>query len=567
MKESIKKKLEFLTKETRTNKTRFLISLAVHFFAVFSFVFYTSSEVYLKSIADFDFTFLSLVLVIGCASIILLAVGIGISMLLKGRLFNYYITTVFSFALCAYLQGTFMNSSLPALDGTAVQWHLLTGASFINLIIWIVIFALPYILHFFNRKVWKKAIVYISCLCIIMNAVSLVSLIFSSNLSENENKGFYSKENLYEVSDEGDVVVLVLDYFDSEYMDNLLEENPDILSEWTGFTRFVNCTSMYKQTMPSIPYILTGTKWHCETTSWEFSPIAFSSADFLQRVDSLGAEINLYVSGTANADQAYELSDNYKSNGSKIKPLGMFTSMLNYMFYRNMPLITKSVFWHYTDDISNASIETENLSAEETAYTIDDAAFLDGLQENGIIETDNKSFKFVHMKGAHLPYTIDEFGEPSNESYAVRQRKGSLYIVSQYLAEMKDKGLYDDTTIIIMADHGEVEVADEMSRAALPILFVKPAGADSSAPFTTSTAPVSQEDFRATVLWALGDENYSDFGRTFFEISEDEERIRNFYFRVSYEGKPEERLIEYEITGDARDFSNWSLTGKSWRVE
>lgn len=565
MKETFKKKLEFLTKDTRSFKTRFWVSLAVHFFAVFSFILYPSIEVYLNSIADFDFTLASMLFVMGIASLVALAIGIGLSAILKGRLFNYYITTVFSFSLCSFIQGTFMNSSLPSLDGTPVQWHLLTASAFLNVVVWIICFSIPYIIHFFSRKFWKKAVVYIACLCIVMNSVSLVSLFFSSDLSANENKGFYSKENLYEVSDKGDVVVIILDYFDNEYMNARLAENPDLLSEWTGFTRFVNCTSMYKQTMPSIPYILTQTKWYCETSGWKAAPNCFANSEFLSRVDKTGAEINLYVSGTANAKEAYNLADNYNQSGTKIKPLGMISSIANYLFYRNMPIIAKSVFWHYTDDISNASVETENLKAQDTAYTIDDVLFHQNLKKEGLSLSDNgKAFRFIHMMGAHYPYTMDENGEAAKYPNGYAQQKGSIKVVSNYLAQMKEKGVYDDTTVIIMADHGQVEVANEMSRAPLPILFVKPAGADSSKPFTTSTAPVSQEDFHPTVLWALGDKNYSDFGRTFFEIKENESRVRNFYFRVAFDGKTEESLLEYEIKGDARKFSNWKKTGKVW---
>ncbi len=564
MKETIKSKLKSLTKDSRKPKKRLITSLIVHFFSVFAFILYPSLEVYLKSPGDFDFTILSLLLIIGSFSLLVFAIGVIVGLFLRGKLFNYYITTVFSFSLCSYLQGTFLNAPIPALDGNAVQWQLLTGAAFINFIIWFLFFSIPYIIHFFNRKFWRKSLIYVSCLCIIMNAVSLVSLIFSTNLKACINKGFYSKENLYETSEESDVLVFILDYFDNQYMEDRISQFPEMLSEFTGFTRFANCTGMYKQTMPSIPYLLTQSKWYCETHNLDASPEMFSSSDFLKRIDETGAEIDLYVSGTANANEAYEFASNYNGRGAVINPFGMISSMTNYLFYRNMPIMSKSIFWHYTDDISNASVVSQNIDKFDSAYTINDAAFLDQLQEEGITVGDKKSFKFIHMRGAHHPFEIDEYGEPSDSSLPYIQQLGSIHIVSEYLAAMKEKGVYDNTTIIVMADHGEVEVADEMSRAANPILFVKPAGADSTAPLKTSTAPVSQEDFHATVLWALGDENYSDFGRTFFEIKENEERERYFYYRIAFDGSSEESLAEYIIFGDARDFSNWKPTGKIW---
>ncbi len=564
MKELFKKKFNFLTKDQRKKKTLFLISLSVHFFAIFTAFLYPALEVYLNNVADFDFTFGPLLLTIGLFSLLFLGVGIGLSMLLRGRLFNYYVTFVFSFALCSYLQGSFMNSSLPSLDGNAVQWHMLTGTALVNLLVWAILFFIPFIIHFFHKDFWAKALIYVSCLCIVMTAVSLFSAIAAANLKENENKGFYSRDNLYDVSNEGDVVVFILDYYDNRLMEADLAEYPELLSEFTGFTRFTNCTSMYKQTMPSIPYILSQTKWYCETGSWNAAYTCFSQSEFLPRIKATGASIDLYVSGTANSNHVYPLVNNYNSSGSKVDPIGMLKSMGNYILYRNMPTITKSVFWHYTDDISNGSVKTDNLSDKETIYTIDDALLLDELEENSITTRQGKGFKFIHMRGAHYPHILDENGNRSGSTTAHRQRRGTVHVVSEYLKEMKEKGVYDNTTIIVMADHGEVVVADEATKATIPILLVKPAGADSAAELKTSNAPVSQEDFHSTVLWALGDPNYSDFGRTFFEIGENEKRVRNFYFRVAYDGKTEESLIEYEIIGDAKDFSNWRKTGRVW---
>lgn len=560
----LKEKFKYLTKDGRPLKKRIPISAAVHLFSLFTIVFNTPVEVYLTNITDFDFSFTSLLLVMGTATVVLTALGTALSLILKGRLFNYYVTLVFSLSLCGYIQGNFLNKSVPSLDGNAVAWHDMTALALINLVIWAVCFIIPFIVHFISRDFWKKAVIFLSCALVFMQVISLGMIAATTDFSKYSVEGYYSKDNLYEVSDDGDTIVLILDYFDNEYMDLLLEEEPDILNEWTGFTRFANCTGMYKQTMPSIAYLLTATEWKCQTSAWDFSPTAFESSDFLGRIDRAGHEINLYVSGTANSSVAYSLADNYSNATPSINPLGMLKSMLTHTLYRNMPIIAKSVFWHYTDDISNASVKT-GTTLKSSPYVINDPSFFSGLKDNGLTASENgRAFRFVHMRGAHSPYEMDENGIATGDTDAVRQRKGSVFVVSQYLRRMKENGTYDKSTIIIMADHGAVEIADEMSRAALPILFVKPANADSSSAFTTSYAPVSQKDFHATVLWALGDKNYSDYGRTFFEIPEDEDRVRNFYFRIAYDGSPDESLIEYEINGDARDFSNWKLTENRW---
>lgn len=82
--------------------------------------------------------------------------------------------------------------------------------------------------------------------------------------------------------------------------------------------------------------------------------------------------------------------------------------------------------------------------------------------KNSGITTQNEKNTFVmyHLNGSHGPYVMNENAEavPENSVGVDSQTKGSFKIITDYIKELKAKGLYDNTTIIITADHGGVDL-------------------------------------------------------------------------------------------------------------
>ena len=67
-----------------------------------------------------------------------------------------------------------------------------------------------------------------------------------------------------------------------------------------------------------------------------------------------------------------------------------------------------------------------------------------------------------------------------------------------------------------------------------------------------SNAPVSQAELIPTILEAVGADG-SDYGRTFEDISENEERERMYVDVYSY------FTVQYMINGDAADLESWDI--------
>ena len=118
---------------------------------------------------------------------------------------------------------------------------------------------------------------------------------------------------------------------------------------------------------------------------------------------------------------------------------------------------------------------------------------------------------------------------------------------------MKELEVYDNSTIIVMADHGDANENYGINNAVHGILLVKTK--ESEHGFTISSAPVSYFDLHATIFSELG----IDRGNTFFDIL-DSERKRYFY---EYTTERSAFVVkEYMIEGDIDQEGSVKATGK-----
>ena len=176
---------------------------------------------------------------------------------------------------------------------------------------------------------------------------------------------------------------------------------------------------------------------------------------------------------------------------------------------------------------------------------------------------------------------MDENGNRVTESQdhtaLVNQARGSLGIVEEYISQLKDLGVYDQSTIVITADHGVWPWNNaRLDKTTSPILLVKPAGADSTQPLQTSEVPTGHIDLPATLEWAvgawdgsaadeLGSSSVMASSTPVFEVTDDE-RPRYFYWN-NHDGKHDITFVEYKVDGEANDFSDWTFTGNEWPVD
>lgn len=550
-----------------------LSSLLAAFAFSFTYVVFAPYETFLGNASEFRFDFSWLWGIVALKGLLIFSFVALMLMFLKGRLKIVATALVFGVTIAGYVQAMLFNGMMHNLDGTETGW---SGSSVtVNLIIWIAIAVLPAVICLIIKKHWRKICSAGSALIAGMQVVAMVSLILTS--AQPNVGSLMSYAGIYEVSAKNNVIIFVLDKFDQTYVDKMLTAFPNSLDGLKGFTYYPNATGSYCFTHVAIPYLLTGDRIP------EYDP---TDEQVISQIDN--SEYFKYITEHTGSLCIYTDEFNIRSNDARSKidncvranyivdEAGILEASRKASLYRLLPFKYKQ---NYVYDSSNFNSALTSMATDDY-YSLDDydseaamdkAILKDGLSENK--QYGDNSFRFIHVKGAHGSYKLNENAEyletpiSAEDGGLEKTAAGSMKLVSDYLKALNDLGLYKDATVIITADHGNahvIESDDDTARNVNPIMFFKPAGAGYDQPLKTSNAPVSHDDIFPTVIRALGGD-YTKFGRCLDEIGENEDRTRYFYWVFRDLDEPNILTYyhkEYAVTGDARDNANWHETGK-----
>ncbi len=561
------KKWKALIREKRSFRFRLALSASAALAFAYTVLVFGPYEIYIKNMDYCTFSFYDLVLPMALTGLAAFAALTLLLLVFRGKLFTGAVSLVFAVTIASYLQANFIGSDFGSLDGTTIAWQSYTLPMLFNALIWGLLLLLPFAVAYFSKKTWGRAVIFVSLLLVAMQSAGLVELLLKNDLTNISKDGYLSRETIFEVSPENNVVVFLLDRFDQLYADEQLEKNPDFYEKFSGFTFYRNTTGSYSRTFPSVAYFLTGIPCDYTIPNSDYFRKAWEETSFLSDIRKAGylskiyTEIN-YVIG--DIDYAREEIDNIGDKPRTVNVKRMLQSMLNLSAYRCCPTAMQPFFRMYTGELQDvAQLEDENLYASDI-YGTDDVRFFKDLREKGVtINNDSKgSFIFYHMQGSHDPYIMDEYGNriTGAETTMYQQTKGNLNIIVEYIENLKNLGLYDDTTIIVTADHGWTGTMERLDKPRLISLFVKPKNADITKPLAVSEAPVSQDNIRPTVLRALGIDSTA-YGPAIEDIAEGDDVVRYFYMSGSNKmlTNRDTNLVTYEIRGDAKVFDNWKV--------
>ena len=474
-------------------------------------------EVYYGNISEFDFLVTDFIYGFVGLSVVIILLGLLIATLIPKKILNILICIITSFSIVSYLQNLFFNSVLASNNGTKIEWSSLSKLKISNTILWGALLLIITIILF---VIYKKRDINIVCnisLCLaIIQFIAIISCLAGIISYKKEIQHYQlSGENQFYVSAGDNIIVIILDAAPAELFNEVYQNNPNIAEGLKDFTYYNNYDSLYCPTFPSVLHMLTGYEPNTKYTRMEYAKLAWDSDeanDFYNLLHDKGYTCNLYSN---RQTYTYGMIENLEGKIDNIEHIEsatnyklMYPMMLKYSLYKYAPYCIKDRFEvvesHY-QGVVYYTLQDEVVEPNSKIYQI--------LQNKKIkinSEWDN-AFIVEHIEGCHNERSSEKLHE-------------SIDICNEYINQLKDLGLYDNSTIIILADHGDYQNTNMWQ----PIFFIKRKGVKQNC-MSVDTSPICSNDFIPTVSLIMG-ENFSKYGTTIYDWSEGQKRERTTYY-------------------------------------
>ena len=538
---------------------------------------YGPFDIYSANLEEFlfslnDFLPYTLIFAFGVSAIIFLSLAF-----LEGIAFDIGCATVTWLSIMLFIQRSYLNMFIDgaflAGDGNnSIEFSV--GAIILNTLIWIFVGAAIITATVLLRKKFTDLVSTAATIAMIaligMQAVtfgitSLTTDTFVPVVERKEGQDILTYDNIEQLSEGKNIVFFLVDRFDANYYEAMVQTDPTFFDRFDGFTHFNDYTSLYARTYPAVASILTG-KDHDFTQSKDAAFESFyEDGGMLGVLKENGYTINLYT------EKGYVYNDASVMEGYVENRLGLVEYSIDshLTLTRDMVLLSLSQYLPIAARGWSGYMSTPTFNNHAKYESHDSEMFM--VNETSTDELKNRlesddmcsvktegQFTFIHLYGCH------DITKSSNENI-----RNTFDLIYYYLDQMKEMGLYEDATIIITGDHaaalsdskmiGSASKKDDGTRVTA-MLFKK--SGDSGTPLVESSAQISQDELWNTIFESEGLLG-AKRGESFFDIPEGEDRERRYIFEMYKNSKNNDlkynRLYEYKITGNANLGENWEI--------
>jgi len=564
-------------------KEKFKRSVLISFAFTFSYIIFGPFDLVLNNSRHFPFDvsevlplFLGvLILAFVVLTIVLTIVPKGASLVIGCLLLGVLVAS--------YIQLLFLNGSQEIMAGgwAVYEPRLVT----INYIVWLLIIWAFLGLLFISQKkkinLWKHVTFYVPMVIFAMQFTGLivVTLTNDSNFKRPDTIQYFSYIEHFELAKENNIIVFIFDRLDTKIMDDVLDDYPELAYSLSGFTYFQNSVSTYSNTFPSVTNMLTGEEYVAPLSNTQFFELAWQDTVFFDTLREEGFRINVLLDGPSvysDINQVSDLFDNVRytdAENIKVNRANTLSTLLGLGTQRSSPYIIKQVPTFFLG-LERSIKWLTDVDSEKVPYYFPfaifpetDLLFYEKLVNNGLnLNSEHNVFNIVHLHAAHsVGYNekLETIKSITTDEFLVTQTRGAFKIVEEYIKQLKELDIYDNTTIIILADHGTRTTfmpSETENNASTASLLIKSKETAEGPLIINSTAELSHANFRASILELAGIEN-DPFGLSWFDIINNELSQERIFSAVRYRATLGGVLgvDRFSIIGDARCFSNWRL--------
>lgn len=447
---------------------------------------------------------------------------------------SLYLSIFFLMGLGFYLQGNLLALDFGVMDGTSIVWeeYHLWGLLHTVILSGVMIYGVK--THISSQKRTRSLRQLASLYLLVIQSITLGVLHYTNPPMGKEYAVLSTDYNLFSLSGEGDVLVFVLDTLDVYFMEELLEVYPEVKTQFKDFTFYDNVLGAYPMSRESMPFLYTGIPYVNDQDYVDYKATSYEESFLLEQLRRYGYDISIYSENqyihpnitdytTNNIALYLELSQEREEEF-----LHTYYQMVQ---FRYAPYLLKESYWFSSLDFYQY-IDQEEVTS--SPYLYDNLSFYNQLKTEGLtLGESQRQYKFHYLMGPHLPLITNEYMEPvpESETSQVQQTKGCFLMMLEYLNQLRKLGIYDQTTIVILSDHGysysSGEEVDYTTLRHRPTVLIKePYGNHST--MATSSAPLSYlSDWENTICSLINPMGF--YGDSFLSVPEDAQRSRTFY--------------------------------------
>lgn len=500
--------------------------LAVVLFFTFTLVFYGPVSIFLPNAEEIWFgigELMKIVLPVSLACFIALSL---VLILLRKTAGSFLLKLLFGFSLAVYIQGNFINISYGTgvMDGSEIDWSRYTVYAVIDTLVWVVCIALPFILSKLESiKPSIKSTSIIMLMSLFLTAVQLPAMVsqFITYVPNSNTELKVTDDKIFDLSGDN-IIIIILDAMDEDYYEDYIKQHPDYIDGLNGFVLYSNTLASGSRTMVGVPSMFTGKPFRRENTYSEYLDKVWGEKNSISVLVDNGYTASVYADPMTYSSKAADYVDNFVLDGPEASSHKTLLKKIYKMdLFKFSPHLLKKKFWFNTSDFNEARDNGDT-------YSVYDPYFYSAFKEEGfsVNEDMGKRFILYHLNGAHQPYSMNEEMEESADATFESQVVGSFKGVEMMLDDIREKGVYDSSMIIITGDHGDVDMGDH------PLFMVKMKGDNGE--YRESALPVSLFDLPVLLADQVNEKlDGQEYGLHLSDLNEGDIRERHFFYNTT----------------------------------
>jgi hypothetical protein len=426
-------------------------------------------------------------------------------------------------------------------------------------------------------------------------AYSIFLVIQQPEILEEGKKraSFYSPpEEIFQYSSSQNIIHVILDELQSGVFQEIVEGDYDYYSRmFEGFTFFKETAGSFPTTIMSLPAFMSGKIYKNDVPIRDFIDTIFTGKTVSNTLYENGYEVDLIIPipwySKGKYTNSYQIPVPY-GESVQLHEARNALFMLELVLFRHSPHFLKKILTSSQFTFSFLGFQNKKTEHYEAERHFAHKAFLTDMTDHMSIGRSRPVYKLIHVTTTHWPAVLNDDCQYAGEVLPWQwenirvQAKCSLDHFLKLLKKLKMIGVYDDSFIIIQADHGYWHIPESSGQFSLknvpkktdtvfknreyfaqvvcssnPLLAVKPPRSNGALVY--SDAQTQLTDIPATITSFLDlEEGFP--GKSVFEIDESVTRERPFHYydRLNRKGDAYfERMDEYIISGPVSNRNSW----------